>query len=281
VAVALGLIVALSFGSSDFLGGRASTRVPAVSVLFVGQLVGVAGAFVVASLVGAHVEAADIGYGAAAGAVNVVGLGFLYQGLARARVGVVAPITAVMGALVPVGWALGRGERPGGIVLVGASFAIVAGGLIARERSELDADRPLAKGVGYALAGGTLLGGSLVLYSETATASGLWPVAVARLSGLLVVTLLIGAIARRGSVPFPRDAALRLAVGAGALDVTAAALLLVAIRHGLLVVVAPVACLAPAFTVVWAWIVLREAMSRTQWAGLALALVGLALVATG
>jgi drug/metabolite transporter (DMT)-like permease len=46
-------------------------------------------------------------------------------------------------------------------------------------------------------------------------------------------------------------------------------------------VVAPVACLAPAFTVVWAWIVLREAMSRTQWAGLALALVGLALVATG
>ena len=73
----------------------------------------------------------------------------------------------------------------------------------------------------------------------------------------------------------------RLAAGAGLLDVTATSVLLVAIRHGLLVVVAPVAALAPAFTVVWAWIVFREPVSRLQLAGLGLALVGLALIATG
>jgi drug/metabolite transporter (DMT)-like permease len=281
VAVALGLVVALSFGSGDFLGGRAAQRASILSVLVIGQFVAVVGALVVAGLVGARVGRSDVGFGAAAGVANVVGLGFLYQGLARARIGVVAPITAVMGALVPVGWALASGERPSTVVLFGAVCAIVAGGLIARERDELDADRPIANGVGYALTSGTLLGISLVLYAETSPASGLWPVAVARLCGLVTVGAFFVIVAVRAPVPVPSGGARRLAVGAGLLDVTATTVLLVAVRHGLLVVVAPVAALAPAFTVVWAWIILREPVSRTQLSGLALALLGLALVATG
>jgi len=281
VAVALGLMVALSFGSADFLGSRASQRASTLSVLVVGQLVAVFGAFAVAGVVGARVKPSDVGWGAAAGVVNVAGLGFLYQGLARARIGVVAPITAVMGALVPVGWALASGERPSGVVLLGAGCAMVAGGLIARERDEHDSDRPLASGVGYALAAGTLLGTSLVFYAETSAASGLWPVAVARLCGLITVGVFLGLVAARQPVALPSGGARRLAVGAGVLDVTAATVLLVAVRHGLLVVVAPVAALAPAFTVVWAWIALRESVSRTQLVGLALALIGLVLVAAG
>jgi drug/metabolite transporter (DMT)-like permease len=281
VGAALGLIVALSFGSADFLGGRASQRASTISVLFVGQLVAVVGALVVALLVGAKVQSSDLALGAAAGIVNVIGLGFLYRGLARARIGVVAPITAVMGAVVPVGWALVRGERPPAVVLVGAACAIVAGALIARERTESDADRPVAAGVGYALAAGTALGSSLVLYAETSHASGFWPVAAARVSGLVAVALGIGVLALREPMPLPRGAGRRLAVSAGVLDVTASIVLLAAVRHGLLVVVAPVAALAPAFTVMWAWVVLRERVSRTQLAGLGLALVGLVLVSAG
>ena len=131
----------------------------------------------------------DVGLGVAAGVANVVGLGFLYQGLARARIGVVAPITAVTGSLVPVGWALARGERPSSIVLVGVGCAVLAGALIARERSATDADRPVASGVGYALAAGDALGSSLVLYNETSHGSGFWPLVAARLSGLVVVVL--------------------------------------------------------------------------------------------
>ena len=62
---------------------------------------------------------------------------------------------------------------------------------------------------------------------------------------------------------------------------TATTLLLAAVRHGLLVVVAPIAALAPAFTVMWAWIILREPVSRVQLVGLGLALVGLVLVTAG
>jgi len=281
VGVALGLIVALSFGSADFLGGRASLRASTISVLFVGQLVAVVGALVVAGVVGAKVQGPDLALGAAAGVANVIGLGFLYRGLALARVGVVAPVTAVMGAVVPVGWALVRGERPSSTVLIGAGCAIVAGALIARERTDSDAGRPVAAGVGYALAAGTALGSSLVCYAETSHASGFWPVATARLSGLVAVALGIGVAAMRRPMTLPHGVGRRLAVSAGVLDVTGSTVLLAAVRHGLLVVVAPVAALAPAFTVVWAWIVLREPVSRMQVAGLALALVGLVLVSTG
>ena len=110
--------------------------------------------------------------------------------------------------------------------------------------------------------------------------SGFWPLAVARLAGVATVGIFLVAFASRQSLPFPSGAGRQFAAGAGLLDVTATTLLLIAVRHGLLVVVAPVVALAPAFTVMWAWIVLREPVSRTQVVGLALALVGLALIAT-
>ena len=73
----------------------------------------------------------------------------------------------------------------------------------------------------------------------------------------------------------------RLALGAGVLDVGATTLLLVAVRTGQIALVAPVASLAPGFTVVNAWWYLHEKASRIQLAGLVLALLGLALIAVG
>ena len=67
----------------------------------------------------------------------------------------------------------------------------------------------------------------------------------------------------------------------GALDVTATALLLVAVRRGLLVAVAPLAALAPAFTVVFAFLFLHEKIARVQLIGLLLGAAGLVLIASG
>jgi len=67
----------------------------------------------------------------------------------------------------------------------------------------------------------------------------------------------------------------------GIFDVSGAALLLFAVRRGLVSIVAALGALAPGFTVVLAWAVLREHLSVRQRVGLAVALVGLVLVATG
>jgi drug/metabolite transporter (DMT)-like permease len=106
-------------------------------------------------------------------------------------------------------------------------------------------------------------------------------VLAARVAALVLVSVAVLVLARRTEVHFPHGNARWLALAAGAFDVTATALLLVAVRQELVVVVAPIAALAPAFTVVLAWLLTGERLYGLQRAGLALALVGLVLVAAG
>jgi drug/metabolite transporter (DMT)-like permease len=281
MAVLLGVLVAISFGSADFLGGRASRAAPTLTVLLVGQVVAVAGALVIALVVGADVEGRDLAYGAAAGACNVVGLGLLYQGLATGRMGVVAPVTAVVAAIVPIVWGVIQDERPSALTWVGAALAVAAGALIAREPDSDDGRGRTAGAILLAATAGVALGSSLVLYGETRDESGFWPVLTARSAAIVLVALGVAVFATRGGLRWPTGHARTLSLGAGALDVTATVLLLVAVRDGLAVVVAPVVALAPAFTVMWAWAVLKEHVTRHQIAGLGVALLGLTLIAAG
>jgi drug/metabolite transporter (DMT)-like permease len=279
-AVLLGVIIAVSFGSGDFVGGRASARASTISVLAVSQACGVLGALVLVLAVSAHAAPRDIVYGALAGVVNVVGLGLLYRGLSRYSAGVVAPVTAVVGALVPVAWGLAHGERPSVIALVGVVLAVGAGGLIAREPGS-SPTRGLALGAGQAVGAGVALGSSLVLYAETSSASGEVPVLAGRVAAFALAAVAYLWFRRGRDLPLPRGSARSLAVGAGAFDVTATALLVVAVRRDLLSLVAPIVSLAPGMTVILAWRVDHERLRVAQRVGLLVALVGLALVAVG
>lgn len=280
MGIIVGLLAAACFGSGDFLGGRASRSAPAAVVLLVAQLCAAAGAVVLAFAISGDPVGRDVAYGAAAGLVNAVGLGLLYRGLAVGRMGIVAPVAAVVAAVIPVAWGLLDGERPGSIVLVGVVVAIVAGGLIAREH---DANTGSAgRSVLIAALAGTGLGTSFILFAHTGADSGMWPVLSARVLAVIGVGAAVALMVATGrtSARVDRTPA-ALAAIAGAFDVIATALLLVAIREDLAVVVAPIAALAPGFTVVWAWTLLREPASRVQVAGLALALCGLVLIAAG
>jgi drug/metabolite transporter (DMT)-like permease len=282
MAVLLGVMVAASFGSGDFLGGRASRRAPTLTVLFVAQIAAVAGAALVCALVRGHADTRDIAFGALAGSLNIIGIGLLYQGLAVGRMGVVAPLTAVVSAVVPVGWGVANGERPSAIVVIGVLFALVAGALISRSSGEASSSRPRDSALALAVGSGMCLGTSLVLYAQTSSDSGLWPVFTARVAAFVLVgTALVVVAVRSEALPFPAVADRRLALGAGVLDVTASTLLLVAVRRGLLVVVAPLAALAPAATVLLARFVLHEHLHPIQRAGLLLALVGIVLIVAG
>jgi len=279
MSLLLGLVVAASFGSGDFLGGLASTRAKTVAVLVVVQLCALAGALVVAVLTGGDPDTGDLALGVLGGVLNVGALGCLYQGLAVGRAGVVAPVAAVVGAVIPVVWGLASGENPANAALVGVALAVVAGGLISVERREHPtADAGGRSALALALLAGVGFGFSFVCYGNTRDASEFWPVLSGRI-GAVVAVVAVAAVMRISPALHGRTRT--EAVAAGLLDVAATALLLVAVRNGLFATVAPVAALAPAFTVAHAWWYLHEQPSRIQIAGLAIALSGLVLIAVG
>ena len=282
MAVLLGVLVAASFGSGDFLGGRASRRAPTLTVLMVAQATALLGAVIVCVFVSASVAAHDIVFGALAGSVSIVGIGMLYHGLSVGRMAVVAPLTALVSAVLPVAWGVLNGERPSGIVIVGVVLAIIAGVLISRQQSESQAGAPNASGIAWSVGAGLCLGASLVLYLQTSTESGLWPVLAARTASFVLVAVLLVVVARRRvPLPFPAGADRLLALGAGTLDVTATSLLVLAVRQGLVVVVSPLAALAPAATVILARFVLGERLQPAQRVGLLFALAGLVMIVVG
>ncbi len=275
----LGVIVAASFGTGDFLGGLASRRMPTLVTLLVSQLVALLGAVVVAVVAAGDPAPHDLLLGSAAGLMNVAALGCLYQGLAIGQIGMVAPIAAVIGAVIPVAWGLAVGERPSAVALFGVGLAIVAGGLISRERDDAASARSRQSLV-LAVGAGMGFGLSFIFYAATSHDSGFWPVLTARATAVLVVLVAVVVTRARPRRPLERPPVVQ-ASSAGVLDVAAATLLLVAVRSGLAATVAPVASLAPGFTVAHARWYLHERLSRVQVVGLVLALVGLALIAAG
>ncbi len=241
MGVLLGLLSALGFGSGDFLGGQASKRASTPAVLFVVQLTAALGAIVLAIGFSGDPIGRDLTFGAAAGIVNAIGLGLLYHGLGTGRMGVVAPVAAVMGAVIPVAWGLLTGEQPGTVVIVGVLLAVVAVALIAREHDE-SVEGSVSRSVVVAVLAGVGLGTSLVFFAQTGSDSGFWPVLTARIVATAVAAIAIAVAVRAGPVQLPARPR-RAAMVAGIFDVAATAFVVTGVRDDLAVIVAPIAAL--------------------------------------
>jgi drug/metabolite transporter (DMT)-like permease len=277
MSLVLGVIVAACFGTGDFLGGLASRRTATLVALGLAQTTALVGAVVVALIAGGEPTTQDHLLGALAGLLNVAALGCLFQGLSIVRVSLVAPLAAVIGAFIPVGWGLLIGERPSAMAMVGVVLAVTAAGLISRGRDE-DVAGTSRTSTLLALAAGVGFGLSFICFVSTGEGSGMWPVLTARAAAVVGVGAAL--VVARPALPTERVPVVQSAAS-GVLDVIAAALLLIAARAGLASTVAPVAALGPAFTVGHARWFLRERSTPIQIVGLALALVGLALIAAG
>jgi uncharacterized membrane protein len=276
VAFFLGLLVAVTYGSGDFFGGLAMRRAPAATTLLWTQSVGLVALVLVVLPVGGDPTGRDLAIGALAGLAGAAGIGCLYRGLSLGRASVVAPLSAVGSAVIQVGWGLASGEEPGAVALVGVVLALVAIGIVAGTAG--DEPTQVASRRDEVLLGSAaavLLGAFLILFSETGTDSGLWPALTARAAPVPV--LLVAAVLLGQPVAI-RRVALPIVLTAGVLDASANLFLLLAVREGLLSLVAPVAALYPAATVVLSRFVLDERVGRARLAGLAFALVGLVLI---
>ncbi|HEX2195385.1 MAG TPA: EamA family transporter, partial [Actinomycetota bacterium] len=158
MAILLGLAAALTYGAGDFVGGLVSRRAPLFTVVLLSQVAGTA--LLLASLpflVDSGPTASALAWGGASGVAGATGVLFLYKGLAAGRMSVVAPITSVEAAVVPVVWGLAAGERPTAVALAGVGVALLAVLLVAGfEPAAATASRTgrLAPGVADALVAG-------------------------------------------------------------------------------------------------------------------------------
>jgi drug/metabolite transporter (DMT)-like permease len=275
----LAIGAALTYGAGDFLGGIATKRAgDSIGVVAISSAVGVGLLLTFVWFVPSDPSAADFAWGAAGGVAGGVGVMLFYRALATGVMSVVAPVTAVTGAVVPVVAGLLLGERPGALALVGVGLAIVAVALLAREAPG-QRERPSAgRAHAFVLAFGAGLGfgAFFVLLDRTGDDAGLWPLVASR-SVTFLIAVSLAVITARAVVP--RNDALTATLGTGVLDMSANVLFLLANREGLLALVAVITSLYPASTIALAQIFLGERLARHQLLGIALAAVAVVLIA--
>jgi drug/metabolite transporter (DMT)-like permease len=285
MAALLALLSAAAYGGGDFFGGLSARRMPPAAVVLRSNALGLAALLcIVPWLRAGDVAARDLWLGAGGGIAGGIGLLLLYRGLSRGTMSVIAPITAVLSAVVPVVAGLAGGERPSAVALVGVPLALVAIALLA---SDPDGPGPL-QGVHTdelvtALGAGLMFGFFFVALDATGDHAGLWPVVAGRGAStamFFVIALAWPAgragagVARRGTTPL-------LLASCGLLDASANALFLVATQHGMLTLVAVLGALYPASTLLLARTVLGERLAGWQRVGVVIALTAVVLVSAG
>lgn len=287
-AVLLALLSALAYGIYDFIGGAAARRASAWSVSFVVLCANALTFLVAAPWFPSLATGTDVLWGMAGGVGSGAGVSFLFRGLATGRMGVVAPMAAVGGAVLPAVAGFALGERLSIALLVGlmagipAIWLISAGG--AHRDDPLDPvarPRPLRlfdRGVLDGFLAGAAFALAYVALDQIAPDAGLWPLFTMQAVSAVCVPLLAMTL---GARVFPLSRAALRAWYAGPIGAVACVAFFFATSHGMLTVAAVLASLNPAVTIVLAFVLLHERITHTQGMGLALAAVCVALVVIG
>ena len=288
MVVLLGLTAAVLYGSGDFLGGMATRRAHVLTVLTLVESAGVIVALAAAVISSDSASLAGLAWGLSAGLVGGFGLIVFYTGLAAGPMSVVAPVSGLVSTVLPVAVALAEGERPGVGVYAGALLCLAAivlassaGDTAGDTRSGSGpAPRParLGRAIAYGTASGVSFGLFFLLIRNAGQSGELWPVAAGRI-GELAIILAAAAVLRPGLLRGVGGGIPLAAAGAGAIDVVANICYVAATRTGAFGLAVVLASLYPGVTVLLARVVLGERLRWIQRVGLALAAVGIVLVA--
>ena len=279
MAVLLALVSAVSYGLSDFVGGLVSRRASVWSVAVVLQASSAVFTALVSLVVGGTVTGTDLVWATLSGVGSGLGVCFLFRGLARGRMAVVAPLSAVGAAVLPFVVALVVGERPSALGLLGVTVALPGIWLVSSgsEASHGSGGAPAASsGTVDGLVAGIGFGVMFVTLAQIGDGAGLWPVAHGQLVSALTAAAL--AVALRESWR-PGGRVLWPAAAAGPLGALAVVAYTLSTRQGLLSISAVLSSLYPAVTILLAATVLHERVRRPQLLGLLLCGVTVALLA--
>jgi drug/metabolite transporter (DMT)-like permease len=288
VVTLLALGAAVVYGVADFLGGSVSRRSTAVRVLLVSVPAGIV-VMLVAALTGAAPTWHGIAWGFGAGLSGGAGMLAFYRALARGPMSVVAPVSALAAAVLPVAAGVLRGERLGAPVLLGVLLCLVAIGLVSMEKGDEEqavaGRRAFDNGPIMAGVSGVSFGVFFILLKEAGGDGGLWPIVASRLGNLAVVAaaavILLRAHGGRPGTPIRGRKLLGLTLLSGTLDAGANAFYFLSAQSGMLSLAAVLMSLYPAVTVLLARFAFSERLRAIQRVGMALAVAGVTLVTVG
>jgi drug/metabolite transporter (DMT)-like permease len=272
----LSLCSAVAYGLSDFTGGILTRRASAWAVAATSQAAATVLALWLLFATEGEPNTTSFLWGVLAGIGSGAGNVLIFRGLAIGRMTVVAPLSAIAAATLPVLVGVAAGERPGTLPMLGVLAALPAIWLVSGSGSGLsgakraDLINGLLAGLGFGIQFSAL--------GQVPERAGLAPLAVSQ--AVSVAAIVIGAQAL--SAPWiPRDRFSRLGVVAGLFAGIATICFQLAAQRGMLAIAAVVTSLYPAVTVLLAALVLRERVGQTQGIGLALAAASVALIASG
>jgi drug/metabolite transporter (DMT)-like permease len=270
--VLFALLAAAAWGSGDFTGGLASRRVGPFHTVFIAYTVGLLALVIVA--LARHEPfppTPDLLWGALAGLSGMVGLGFLFRGFAIGRMGIVAPVSAVLAAAIPVVFTALTEGLPRQLQLLGFGLALTSIWLLARP--ERFGGRPA--GLGMALLAGLGFSGFFIALGQVSERAVFWPLVAGRLAACTAMAVF--ALAARKPIissTFP----LALLALAGILDVLGNLFFLLAMQLGRMDVTAVLGSLYPAVTAILAWLITKEHMARLQMIGVAIAVLAIVMI---
>jgi drug/metabolite transporter (DMT)-like permease len=287
MGILLGVLTALTWGGSDFLARFATHRMGALRAMLYMQLIGFILLTIALPWLGGWGHLADgsgwqpWAWGTLAGCVNAVSTLSLYRSFEIGKMAVVAPLSASYPVL-SVSLSLVSGERLSaaraiGIVCTMLGVLLVAGGEKPPDENDAEAVRRSGKGISWALSSAVGFGvlfwllGTYII-PRVGAPQTVWMI---RMTCTAVVTAVI--LLARQPIGLPRNTRW-MSLGMGAGDTSAFVLSNRAMQIEQVAVISVLGSLYGAVTVALAAIVLREHVSRWQWAGIASIFSGIYLM---
>jgi drug/metabolite transporter (DMT)-like permease len=261
----------LVWGTSDFLGGYSSRRSNAFVFTTIVHATGLL--FMLGIAVANHSlfpSRAGVAWALAAGASGGIGLAIFYRALASGRMGLTAPVAAVLSAAIPTVFGMFIEGLPRLLQVAGFVIAVVGIWLISRPE---DGSRP--QGIGTAVVAGIAFAGFYLFMKQAGDNSAVWLSAVSRIAAVT----LTGVIVLLGRHRHITLQGFGWGMVAGVLDISGSVMFIRATQTGRLDSAVVISSLYPAITVLLARLFLKEHFTRWKLVGMFAALLAVPLIA--
>jgi len=302
---ACSLAAVFIWGTSDFTGGYASRRANAFVFTAFSHLCALILMGVLALAQHASFPSRTaILWALLAGGIGGFSLAIFYRALAEGKMGLTAPIAALLGAAIPTLADIAIEGAPHAWTFAGFALAIVAIWLITRaepvrkvsqdsapqsekqNNEQINDDQiddeektgAVPKGVAVAALAGVGFAAFYLCIRQAGAGSPLWIATISRAASFIVTAIAVVVTKAPLRLDLPRAA---MAALAGSFDITGSALFIFASQHGRLDEAVVISSLYPAVTVILARLILKEHFSRWRFIGLLAALAAVPMIAGG